>query len=427
MTREALHASWPDGFSLAASWGLPAADSGAWNWTFWVFTLWALALWGHLTLCVGVVNRLHGWGGPKRLIDVLTAATAVILPAFPLAHCVQAWQSDDTLTALTTLNSYAIACVLFAIVGMLLKWVWIEPRRYHRPTLASWRADASPVDGVDSASLCKGSLARALSYFPGNESCRLSTDHKVLRLPRLPRALDGFRIAHLSDLHMTGRIDRPFYDAMVARVVASQPDVICITGDIIENEACLAWLVHPLGELKAPFGVYYVLGNHDAYIDQEQTHRVLGEQGFVSVAGRWVQCRWRGVPIELGGTEAPWGKAPSLPDVEQTLRIVLSHSPDQFGWCRRARADLVLAGHTHGGQVQLPLWGPLASPSLYGTRYACGVFYRDGVVMHATRGIAGKTPLRWRCPPEIALLSLCGPERRPELNREALCEPGPSA
>ena len=72
----------------------------------------------------------------------------------------------------------------------------------------------------------------------------------------------------------------------------------------------------------------------------------------------------------------------------------------------RADADLALAGHTHGGQIQLPILGPIMSPSLHGSRYACGVFRRCDTVLHVGRGVSGETPLRWRCPPEIALLEL---------------------
>jgi predicted MPP superfamily phosphohydrolase len=72
----------------------------------------------------------------------------------------------------------------------------------------------------------------------------------------------------------------------------------------------------------------------------------------------------------------------------------------------RADADLALAGHTHGGQIQFPILGSIMSPSLHGTRYACGVFRRGDTVLHVSRGVSGETPLRWRCPPEIALLEL---------------------
>ena len=82
------------------------------------------------------------------------------------------------------------------------------------------------------------------------------------------------------------------------------------------------------------------------------------------------------------------------------------HTPDQFDWAVNHGVDLALAGHTHGGQVCFPLLGAVASPSLYGTRFAGGTFRQGDTVMHVTRGISGETPLRWNCPPEIAVLEL---------------------
>jgi predicted MPP superfamily phosphohydrolase len=81
--------------------------------------------------------------------------------------------------------------------------------------------------------------------------------------------------------------------------------------------------------------------------------------------------------------------------------------------------DLALAGHTHGGQVQFPVLGVIGSPSLHGTRYACGVFCRGETVLHVTRGLSGQTPLRWRCPPEVALLELVGHDAASELRSNA--------
>ena len=96
----------------------------------------------------------------------------------------------------------------------------------------------------------------------------------------------------------------------------------------------------------------------------------------------------------------------------EELRVVLAHTPDQYAWSRQADADLMLAGHTHGGQVQLPWLGVIASPSLYGSRYACGVFRSGPTVMHVTRGVGGERPVRWRCPPEAALLELVTSDAR---------------
>jgi predicted MPP superfamily phosphohydrolase len=88
------------------------------------------------------------------------------------------------------------------------------------------------------------------------------------------------------------------------------------------------------------------------------------------------------------------------------LRVALVHSPDQFGWAQANDIDLVLAGHLHGGQVCLPLLGPIMSPSLQGVRYAAGVFKAGNTVMHVSRGAGSLTPLRFRCSPEIAVLTL---------------------
>ena len=115
----------------------------------------------------------------------------------------------------------------------------------------------------------------------------------------------------------------------------------------------------------------------------------------------------------LAGNERPWVKnvgnlsdAPRRRADHLPLRLLFLHTPDQFHWARAHDADLVLAGHTHGGQICFPLLGAVACPSLHGTRYAGGVFRRGNSVMHVTRGLSGRTPLRWLCPPEIALLEL---------------------
>jgi predicted MPP superfamily phosphohydrolase len=123
-----------------------------------------------------------------------------------------------------------------------------------------------------------------------------------------------------------------------------------------------------------------------------------------------------GGQIELTGNEQPWFERHSprrttFEVVDQSraanvLRIGVSHSPDQLAWARRRKADLLLAGHTHGGQIRFPGIGPIVAPSWHGTRYASGVFFQAPTLMHVSRGVAGTHPLRWWCPPEISLLTL---------------------
>ncbi len=91
------------------------------------------------------------------------------------------------------------------------------------------------------------------------------------------------------------------------------------------------------------------------------------------------------------------------------LRVLLAHTPDQWPWAVQNDFDLMLAGHTHGGQVCLPLVGPIFCPSNAGVEMASGVFYKLPTVIHVTRGVSGEFPLRWNCPPEVANLILRGP------------------
>jgi len=88
------------------------------------------------------------------------------------------------------------------------------------------------------------------------------------------------------------------------------------------------------------------------------------------------------------------------------LRIVLAHTPDQFAWARAQNADLMLAGHTHGGQICIPPLGAIFSPTAAGVRYISGIFYAPPTVLHVSRGLSGDIPIRWNCRPEISRLRL---------------------
>jgi predicted MPP superfamily phosphohydrolase len=121
----------------------------------------------------------------------------------------------------------------------------------------------------------------------------------------------------------------------------------------------------------------------------------------------------RGSEILIAGNESPW--FPPLPDLSQAppprsaggpFRLLLSHSPDQIRWAQHNQFDLMLAGHTHGGQFRLPWLGPFVAPSKYGVRYASGEFYEPPTLMQVSRGLSGLQPLRLNCPPELTKVVL---------------------
>jgi predicted MPP superfamily phosphohydrolase len=257
------------------------------------------------------------------------------------------------------------------------------------------------------------------ALLPGSQLLVLSVEFKTFEFPHLPAAFDGYRISHLSDLHFTGRIGKAYFRQVFERCLQWDPHLICITGDLIDKTKCLDWIEELLGELQAPDGVYFILGNHDRRIKNEVMLRSrLADCGLTDANGRYwsiERCTGhRAARLWLAGNELPWyGGAEKLEPVD-TMRtpqtddffVALSHSPDQWPWAKRMGFDLMLAGHTHGGQVCLPIIGPIVAPSRFGVRYAGGVFQVGSMAMQVSRGISGAEPLRWNCPPELCQLTL---------------------
>lgn len=264
-------------------------------------------------------------------------------------------------------------------------------------------------------------IARRLGYRPvgngphrsyldvrGNQILQLERAEKVFALPRLPAAWDGLSILHLSDFHFIGSLSRPFFEEAMALAAEQPADLIVFTGDLADDLRLLDWLPTTLGRLDAPLGRYFILGNHDWAYGPQEIRRRVAELGWTDVAGQVVMREHRGATLAIGGTERPWmGRHPDFSTAPaDAFRLLLSHTPDHFGWAQRQRVDLMLSGHNHGGQVVLPVIGPVYAPSRYGVKYASGTFWRDPTLLHVSRGLAGKHPLRIRCRPEVTRLVL---------------------
>jgi predicted MPP superfamily phosphohydrolase len=255
---------------------------------------------------------------------------------------------------------------------------------------------------------------RLAAALPGNEICRLAMPVKTLRMASLPPELDGLSIVHLSDLHFTGQMSREYFDYVIDRANDMQGDLVVVTGDIVDKEACLDWIPATLGRLQAKHGVYFILGNHDRRIrDTARLRKILTGCGLVDVGGRAVGIEVPGGEIHLAGNELPW--FPLRADNDRfkpqareasVFRVLLAHTPDQYLWARDRNYHLMLAGHCHGGQIRLPLLGPIVSPSRYGARYASGLFFETPTLLHVSRGLSGTHPLRYNCQPELAKLVL---------------------
>ena len=253
----------------------------------------ALALLGHALLWTGIVNRLHGLKGPRSVIKLLTAVCVGVFAALPLLAARWWWlhrTADVNLfQAGGWLEPYACGCAVLGALGLIVK-PWIERLRYDRRTLVRWTAEPLDIGESLGERPLHGAYARLLGSLPGNDVLALSVDRKRLVLPRLPAELAGLTVAHISDLHMTGGVGAGFYDAVARAVNDLRPDVIALTGDIVENEACWPWLEKFAGALCAPLGVHFVLGNHDLFIDADRTRTLLIDAGLTCLSRRWVRA-----------------------------------------------------------------------------------------------------------------------------------------
>jgi predicted MPP superfamily phosphohydrolase len=327
-------------------------------------------------------------------------------------HGTAAVAANAETTAGKMVGGYVAVC-WFAAVVAVGDWIWRHlfhrppgVLRYHRPrVLGQSTAEPSPM-ALDEEH-------HFLVRMPGNEILRLEVSERAFEIAHLPRELDRLSMVHLSDFHFTGRIGKSYFHEVVRECNLFEPELVVLTGDLVDNRACVDWASEILGRLKATYGVYFILGNHDLRVDTAGLRRLLTEAGLIDLGGRWLETVIRGQTVVLAGNEIPWmppaadltGAPPPLAQ-GGPLRIGLSHSPDQFRWARENHIDLLLAGHTHGGQIRIPLIGPIFAPSLSGVRYASGAFYIPPTIMHVTRGVSGELPVRMNCPPEMTHIIL---------------------
>lgn len=179
-----------------------------------------------------------------------------------------------------------------------------------------------------------------------------------VRLPGLPRALDGLTIAHLSDLHIGGILESRFLSDVVSRVNRLSPDLVAITGDLVDGSvAHLGSTVAVVNALKSRFGTYFVTGNHDFYSGDEDWCRTLEQLGLTVLRNRTIAVGDAGGRLDLIGVD-DWSAAERGYDFKQASSgrdpdrpsVLLAHQPKGFAEAAAAGVGLQLSGHTHGGQ-----------------------------------------------------------------------------
>jgi uncharacterized protein len=234
---------------------------------------------------------------------------------------------------------------------------------------------------------------------------------REVEIPRLPRELDGLRIAHLSDFHlgMPSRGERAVARA-VEWAAAQQPDLVCITGDLLSRPRAERRLLALLAQLPHP---YAVLGNHDFAVSRDpfsKPARLLAFEHGKLLLDERIEVTVRTRRVELAGVDPrSWlvKRRSGLGQSDADLRILLCHFPRSLDTVERNRFDLILAGHMHAGQIVIPYGRGrlmLAHPR---ARYSRGFYRRDDTVMHVSPGLGTSfVPLRFCARPEATMLTL---------------------
>jgi predicted MPP superfamily phosphohydrolase len=250
---------------------------------------------------------------------------------------------------------------------------------------------------------------------------RLVIEEVDLPIPALPAELDGLEITHITDLHIGRQLRAPLLRSFVERVNRVRGDMIVITGDIFDfdpefiDEGC-----RELAALEAPLGVYAILGNHDTYTGRELVAEGLRRLTSIRLLrDEWTTVEARGGKLYLLGLEDP-GKGWTDRDCESreleklctdapndSPRILLAHRPAWFRQAQTLDVPVMLAGHTHGGQISLP--PPLHNHNIAQliAPWTRGRFEHGKSILYVNRGlgVAGP-PVRLNCPREIARLRL---------------------
>ena len=266
-------------------------------------------------------------------------------------------------------------------------------------------------------------VAGAYGLFYGR--LNLQTTTQRIRLARLPKTFEGFRIVQLSDVHIGPFMSESEIRRYVGIANALKPDLVAFTGDFVTwDPSTQQAVVNALAGLRAPYGVFGCLGNHEAWSNTEASITALFaragirilRQARAPVAAHCEQLNLIGVDYATRHHAPVPGQEHVvrryLEGVESlvapdTVNILMSHNPDTFDRAAELGIDLSLAGHTHGGQVALEFISPELAPCRLVTPYVAGWFEKPGGQLYVNRGIGTiGVPMRIGAPPEITVFEL---------------------
>ncbi|MGC1106130.1 MAG: metallophosphoesterase [Candidatus Acidiferrales bacterium] len=288
---------------------------------------------------------------------------------------------------------------------MSYTYVFPQPKRrtlaepWHR-LRGRWRNG-----GVETYSLGQSSGISQLKRL-GLHSRIEVTEHRI-GLPNLPESFRGLRVVQLTDIHHGLYFPAAALSLAVELTNKLEPDIVALTGDFVtRSRNYIEPVAEMLGALRAREGVFAVLGNHDFRVDADEIAAALDRHGVEVLRNRHVTLRRRGQRLCLAGIDDFLYRA-DLPRavrgiLEGTPTILLSHNPGIIEHAAELGINLVLSGHTHGGQVRLPLIGCVYGRSDEKMRFKKGRDSLGGTQIYVSRGLGTVVlPVRYGCPSEI--------------------------
>ncbi len=243
-----------------------------------------------------------------------------------------------------------------------------------------------------------------------NEANSLTIENIKISLKRLPKNLEGFRIIHLSDIHHSPFTNLEHISRAVKIANELQPDMFILTGDYVSHEPeYIAPVAEVLGKLEAEFGTFACLGNHDHWTDAESVTNCMRDEKITVLINEGFRLTAKGAAFWLAGvddymvgkTDLPGALRGSFPD---EMKMLLAHNPIIARRAARVGVDLMLSGHTHGGQIKIRDEEKRILPR---RKLKNGLYRRKDTQIYITRGIGTVVlPVRYQCPPEISLIEL---------------------
>jgi predicted MPP superfamily phosphohydrolase len=360
----------------------------------------------------------------KTRIPLTAAGLAVYLALLVLNFWFGRHTSPTQLTWYDALISapfaWWVVCSLLAFLLAILMW---PVRRLAQSTSAlSSPARRQFLERSASVVVAAPFVAGAYGLFYGR--LNLEITQRRIRLPRLPKAFTGFRIAQLSDFHIGPFMPEDQIRKYVRIANDLKPDLIAVTGDFVTwDPSTQRAVVSALSGLHAPFGIFGCLGNHEAWSHTEDSiTRMLQQVGIRILRAEHVPVSTQGASFNLIGIDFETRRH-MMPGSEHFVRtylegveslvardtanILMSHNPDTFDRAAELGIDLSLAGHTHGGQVALEFVSPEIAPSRLVTPYVAGWFQKPGGQLYVNRGLGTiGVPMRIGAPPEITVYEL---------------------